>query len=203
MQPLNVLVGCEQSCVVRDAFAKLGHNAWSCDLLEAEGNHYQCDVVEVMDWGCWDLFIVHPSCQFLSSSGLHHNKNNPDRQLKTEEAVLFAKKVWNAKVAKICMENPIGRLGTTIGKATQIIQPHQFGHDASKSTCLWLKGLPKLIETKHIAPRIVDGKPRWANQTDSGQNRLPPSADRWKIRSRTYYGIAEAMASQWGGICSL
>lgn len=217
----RVLIGCESSGIVRDAFSAIGCKAWSCDLLPTErpGNHIQGDVLEVMDED-WDLFIVHPSCQYLSSSGLHRNKNNPERTAKTEEAVEFAKKVFAAKSKRVCMENPVGRLGTTIGKASQIIQPYNFGHDASKTTCLWLRGLPLLTPTKFIEPRWVccgetlpegvgkyccpncngENKPlqRWANQTDSGQNRLSPSADRWKDRSRTYQGIADAFADQWG-----
>ena len=104
-----------------------------------------------------------------------------------------------APVPLIAIENPIGCISTRIRKADQTIQPYQFGHDASKATCLWLKGLPPLEPTQYVEPRIVNGRKRWGNQTDSGQNRLPPSADRWKIRSETYIGIAEAMANQWGG----
>jgi hypothetical protein len=99
------------------------------------------------------------------------------------------------------LENPIGCISTRIRKPDQTIQPHQFGHNASKATCLWLKGLPLLTPTKHMTPRLVDGRKRWGNQTDSGQNKLPPSADRWKIRSETYKGIADAMANQWNKLC--
>jgi hypothetical protein len=106
----------------------------------------------------------------------------------------------DAPIERIALENPIGCISTQIRKPTQTIQPWQFGHDASKATCLWLKGLPALTPTQTIAPRMVDGRKRWANQTDSGQNRLPPSADRWKIRSETYQGIADAMAAQWGNL---
>lgn len=114
------------------------------------------------------------------------------------EALDFVRRLLDADIPRIALENPISIISSKIRKPDQIIQPWQFGHDASKSTCLWLKGLPKLVPTSLVAPRIVYGKKRWANQTDSGQNRLPPSEDRWKIRSETYSGIAEAMAVQWG-----
>lgn len=148
----------------------------------------------------WDLMIAHPPCTYLCSSGLHWNKRRPERALLTEESLDFVRLLMNAPIPRIAIENPIGCIGTRIRKADQTIHPHQFGHDASKATCLWLKGLPLLVPTAHVAPRLVDGKKRWANQTDSGQNSLPPSDDRWKIRSATYAGIAEAMATQWGAL---
>jgi hypothetical protein len=129
---------------------------------------------------------------------LHWNKRIPGRDALTQDALAFVAKLLSADISKIALENPVGRIGTAIRPADQIIQPHQFGHDASKQTALWLKGLPKLQATKSVEPRIINGKKRWANQTDSGQNKLAPSADRWKIRSTTYQGIAEAMADQWG-----
>lgn len=251
---MRVLVACEYSGRVRDAFRARGHDAWSCDLLPSEspGLHYQGDVRHLLDgWvpvrftgGCdpegegvcrvsgddvaecsrigptqdgveyldttyglfarpisnphWDLMVAHPPCTYLSSSGLHWNKRDPSRAKKTEEALEFVRLLLGASIPRIALENPVGRIGTAIRKADQIIQPWQFGDDASKSTCLWLKGLPPLQPTKIIEPRIVNGKKRWSNQTDSGQNRLGPSEDRWKIRSETYLGIAEAMAEQWG-----
>lgn len=199
---MNVLVACEFSGVVRDAFAKLGHNAWSCDLLPAEGHHLQEDVLTMLDVFKWDLMIAHPPCTYLSSSGLHWNKrgrmvDGRPRQELTDEAIEFCKKLMSADIPHIAMENPIGCLSTKYRKPDQIIQPYEFGHDASKRTCLWLKNLPKLTPTKYIPPRIVEGKERWSNQTDSGQNRLGPSSDRWALRSVTYSGIAEAMAQQW------
>jgi hypothetical protein len=197
---VRVLVACESSGVVRDAFIAAGHEAMSCDLLptESPGPHYQGDVLDLLA-DDWDLMIAHPPCTYLCSSGLHWNKRVPGRAQLTEEALEFVKRLMYAPIPKIAVENPIGAIGTRIKKATQTIHPWQFGHDASKATCLWLKGLPPLLPTKIVEPRIVDGKKRWGNQTDSGQNKLPPSADRWKIRSRTYEGIGAAMAAQWGG----
>lgn len=201
---MKVLVACEFSGVVREAFRRRGHDAWSCDLLpsEIEGPHIQGDVLEVLDRG-WDLMIAHPPCTYLCSSGLHWNKRIPGREELTHEAMLFVLNLMGEgfvenTIPRIALENPVGRIGTAYRKADQIIQPWQFGEDASKSTCLWLKGLPLLKPTGLVEPRIVKGKKRWANQTDSGQNRLGPSEKRWAERSRTYEGIAEAMAEQWG-----
>lgn len=199
---MRVLVACEYSGTVRDAFRAAGHYALSCDLLptDVDGPHYQGDVRDIINDG-WDIMIAHPPCTYLCSSGLHWNKRVEGRAAKTEEALEFVQFLLDAPIPRIALENPIGCIGTRIRKADQTIQPWQFGHDASKSTCLWLRGLPVLVPTEIIEPRIVDGKKRWANQTDSGQNRLPPSEDRWKIRSETYAGIAKAMANQWGDLC--
>ena len=200
---MRVLVACEYSGAVRDAFIRAGHYAASCDILPSEsplGDHYQCDVLTILDHD-WDLMIAHPPCTYLCASGLHWNKRRPERAQQTEEALDFVRRLLDAPIARIALENPIGCISTRIRKPDQTIQPHQFGHDASKATCLWLKGLPLLTSTKHIAPRVVDGRKRWGNQTDSGQNKLPPSADRWKIRSETYQGIADAMANQWSKSC--
>lgn len=145
----------------------------------------------------WDLMIAHPPCTYLCSSGLHWNTRRPERAKLTEDALEFVRLLLDAPVPHIALENPIGCIGTRIRKADQTIQPWQFGHDASKSTCLWLKNLPPLAPTHIIEPRMVNGKPRWGNQTDGGQNKLGPSADRWALRSLTYPGIAEAMADQW------
>lgn len=197
---MRVLVACEYSGAVRDAFIRAGHYAASCDLLPSEsplGDHYQCDVREILDHG-WDLMVAHPPCTFLCSSGLHWNKRRPERAQQTAEALEFVRMLLDAPIERIALENPIGCISTQIRKPTQTIQPWQFGHDASKATCLWLKNLAPLTPTKLIEPRMVGDRKRWANQTDSGQNRLPPSADRWKIRSETYQGIADAMANQWG-----
>lgn len=195
---MKILVACEYSGTVRDAFLARGHDAVSCDLLptDAPGPHYQGDVRDILADG-WDLMVAHPPCTYLCSSGLHWNTKRPERAQMTEEALQFVSMLLNAPIHRIALENPIGCISTRIRKPDQTIQPYQFGHDASKSTCLWLKNLPPLVPTQHIAPRIVAGKKRWANQTDSGQNKLPPSADRWKIRSETYAGIAAAMAMQW------
>lgn len=191
---MRVLVACEFSGIVRDAFAALGHDAWSCDLLPTErpGNHIQGDVLAILDGG-WDLMIAHPPCTYLASSGLHWNKRRPERTAKTEEALEFIRQLLAAPIPRIALENPIGCISSRIRKPDQIIQPWQFGEDASKATCLWLKGLAKL------EPTGIVSKARYANQTASGQNRLSPSPDRWKERSRTYQGIADAMAAQWSG----
>lgn len=201
---MKVLVACESSGIVRDAFRALGHDAMSCDLLPCDvpGPHYQGDVRDILGDG-WDLLIAHPPCTYLCSSGMHWTTRGlRDPQL-TEEAIAFVQLLMDVPIARIAIENPVGAISTRIRPADQYIQPYQFGDDASKKTGLWLKGLPLLRQTCAIAPRIVNGKPRWSNQTDSGQNKLPPSADRWKARSQTYQGIAAAMAAQWGGKLSV
>jgi hypothetical protein len=152
------------------------------------------------------MAILHPPCTYLCSSGLHWNSRRPERAVKTEEALQFVRDLVRASehISRICVENPVGRISSVLGRITQIIQPHDYGEDASKATCLWLRGLPPLRPTGFVDPRWVkrNGKllPRWANQTDSGQNKLPPSDDRWQKRSRTYPGIARAMADQWGNL---
>jgi hypothetical protein len=197
---VKILVACEYSGRVRDAFRAAGHDAWSCDLLPCDADpayHIQGDVVPLLGQG-WDLMVAHPPCTYLCSSGLHWNKRVEGRQAKTEAALDFVRTLLSCPIPRVAIENPVGCISTRIRKPDQTIQPWQFGHDASKATCLWLKGLPLLRPTAIISPRMVAGRPRWANQTDSGQNRLGPSADRWKIRSETYSGIATAMAQQWG-----
>ena len=203
---MRVLVACECTGTVRDAFLAAGVDAWSCDLkpTEVPGPHIQGDALKVLRWG-WDLMVCHPECRYLSSSGLFRNIGNPERQRKTEEALAFALALWNAPIPFIALENPVGRLGTTIGRAQQMIQPYEFGHDASKRTCLWLKGLPPLViraEDRRAGRQVTDprnGKlvERWANQTDAGQNRLGPSEDRSAKRAATYPNIAAAMARDW------
>lgn len=198
---MRVLVACESSGAVRDAFAARGHDATSCDLLPSVtlGNHYTGDVRDILYDG-WDILIAHPPCTYLSVSGMHWTTRGlRDPQL-TEDALAFVRLLMAAPITRICIENPVSVISTRIRRPDQIIQPYQFGHDASKKTCLWLKGLPPLAPTRMVAPRIVQGRPRWANQTDSGQNRLAPSPDRWRLRSQTYPGIAAAMADQWGQI---
>jgi hypothetical protein len=192
---MKVLVACEFSGVVRDAFIARGHNAISCDLLATEvpGPHHQGDVSEILGDG-WDLMVAHPPCTYLAGSGLHWNKRRPERAALTEEALEFVQLLLDAPVPRIALENPVGCISTRIRKPDQIIHPWQFGHDASKATCLWLKGLP-LLEATDVLPGGRGA--RRANQTASGQNKLSPSKDRWKLRSLTYPGIAEAMASQW------
>lgn len=199
---MNVLVACEFSGIVRDAFIALGHNAWSCDLepTEKPGPHFRGDAIEVLHGYEWDLVIAHPPCTYLCSSGLHWNNRTPGRAEKTEEALVFVKQFMDADVERIAIENPVGCISTRIRPYDQVIQPYDFGDDASKKTCLWLKNLPILKPTCRVLGRTVGGKERWANQTDSGQNRLGPSDTRAADRSRTYPGIAAAMASQWGGV---
>ena len=193
---MKVLVACEFSGIVRDAFARRGHSAWSCDLLPSDtpGKHIQGDIREMFQFQ-WDLMIAHPPCTFLCSSGLHWNKRRPERAEQTEEALEFVRLLLDANIPRIALENPIGCISTRIRKPDQVIQPWQFGHPESKATCLWLKGLPKLKPT-NILPLPSSG--RWDNMTPSGQNKLGPSPDRWKERAKTYIGIAEAFAEQWG-----
>jgi len=250
---VRVLVACECSGVVRDAFRARGHDAWSCDTKPSESwqpvvfaadlpkcdccedawcpkhnqhfadcpclgptqddvqyreiplghyvggvlegsAHFQCDVREVINRG-WDLMIAHPPCTYLSVSGLHWNKRRPGRDKLTEEALDFVRFLMDAPIPRIAIENPVSCISTRIRKPSQIIQPWQFGEDASKATCLWLKQLPPLMPTK-----ILPGgrKARRANQCPSGQNKLGPSPERAAERAKTYPGIAAAMAEQWG-----
>lgn len=232
---MKVLVACEFSGIVREAFRKRGHDAWSCDLLPTEipGNHIQGDVLAILKDG-WDLMIAHPPCTYLSVSGLHWNKRIEGRQAKTEAALEFVRKLLDAEIPKICLENPVSCISTRIKKPAQIINPWMFGHDESKQTCLWLKHLPMLSATLTVVrPAWIpcpndcgdfwcqrhslhtadcecppleewieqDDDPyeiRYSNQTPSGQNKLGPSPTRAMDRSRTYQGIADAMAEQWG-----
>lgn len=194
---MRVLVACEYSGTVRRAFAARGHDAWSCDLLSADDgspNHIKGDVLPVLRQG-WDLMVAHPPCTYLAVSGLHWNKRVPGRAEKTLEALAFVRELLYAPIDRIALENPVSCISTHTRKPDQIIQPWWFGDDASKKTCLWLKGLPLLRETNRLQG---DARTRRANQTPSGQNKLGPSPDRWKLRSKTYPGIAAAMADQWG-----
>ena len=197
---LKVLIACESSGTVRDAFRRLGHVAMSCDILPTDvpGPHYQGDVLDILDQG-WDLMIAHPPCTYLSSSGMHWTTRGLRDPKLTEDALEFVQTLLNAPIDKIALENPVGCISTRIRPADQYVHPHQFGDDASKKTGLWLKNLPKLTPTNQVPPRIIQGKERWANQCDSGQNKLGPSDDRWKERSKTYDGLADAIAQQWGG----
>ena len=195
---MKILIACEFSGIVRDCFIAMGHDAVSCDTLptEALGPHHQGDVLEILDQG-WDMMIAHPPCTYLSSSGLHWNKRQPERALKTEDALLFVKALWDAPIERVCIENPVGCINTRLSfmPKPQYIQPYDFGEDASKKTGLWTRGLPPLVGEEKIEPRIVKGLPRWDNQSDAGQSRLG-GGDGHK-RSVTYFGIAYAMASQW------
>jgi len=196
---MRVLVACEYSGAVRDAFIRAGHYAASCDLLPSEsplGDHYQCNVMDIIDHG-WDLMVAHPPCTYLSVSGMHWTTRGLRDPKLTEDALDFVKLLMDAPIKRIAIENPVSIISSRIRKPDQIIQPWWFGHDASKKTCLWLKNLPLLTPTNILEG---DNKTRRANQTASGQNKLPPSADRWKLRSMTYPGIADAMAQQWGSI---
>jgi len=181
---MKVLIACEYSGKVRDAFLRAGHDALSCDLLPTDvpGPHYQGNVMDILTDG-WDLMIAHPPCTHLAVSGARWFK---DKQAEQAGALAFVRLLLDAPIERIALENPISIISSRIRKPDQIIQPWQFGHGETKATCLWLKGLPKLQPTN-----IVDGR-------EARIHKLPPSADRWKIRSETYQGIAQAMASQWG-----
>ena len=181
---MKILIACEFSGVVREAFKKKGHDVWSCDLLDSEipGNHYKGDVFDIIDDG-WNLMIAHPPCTHLAVSGARHFHK---KQKEQKEALEFVSKLMNADIGKIAVENPVSIISSKIRKPDQIIQPWQFGHGETKATCFWLKNLPYLLPTK-----IVEGR-------EQRVHKMPPSKDRWKNRSRTYAGIAEAMADQWG-----
>lgn len=200
---MRVLVACEYSGVVRDAFKDAGHYAMSCDFLPTDqpGLHFQGDVLEILDQD-WDLMIAHPPCTHLAVSGAAHFAAKQASGVQ-QEALDFVRQLLEAPIPRIALENPISIISSRIRKPDQIIQPYNFGHDVSKQTCLWLKGLPPLVPTKYMEPRLVttpSGKiaKRWGNQCDNfGHDKLPPSPDRWKLRSATHKGIAEAMAEQW------
>lgn len=180
---MRVLVACEFTGTVRDAFRRAGHDALSCDFLatEAPGPHYQGDVLDIIDSG-FDLMIAHPPCTHLAVSGARWF---PDKQQEQAEALAFVRALMTAPIPRICIENPVSIISSHIRQPDQIIQPWQFGHGETKATCLWLKNLPPLQPTN-----IVDGR-------EPRVHLLPPSPDRWKLRSATYTGIAEAMADQW------
>lgn len=193
---MRVLIACEYSGTVRDAFADRGHDAWSCDLLPSDtvGNHYQGDVRDILD-DEWDLMIAHPPCTHLAVSGARWFK---DKQSEQAEALDFVRLLLDAPIPRIALENPVSIISSKIRKPNQIIQPYEYGHEATKTTCLWLKNLPPLMPTnivgkgKRHVTKSGKSLPEWYN--------LPPSADRWKIRSATFSGIAEAMADQWGSL---
>ena len=182
---MRVLIACEYSGRVRDAFIERGHYALSCDLLESEvpGPHYQGDVRDVLYDG-WDLMIAHPPCTHLAVSGARHFEEKRKSGVQ-QEALDFVRLLLDAPIDKIALENPVSIISTQIRKPDQIIQPWMFGHGETKATCLWLKGLPLLVATD-----VVDGR-------DDRIHKMPPSPNRWKNRSRTYLGIAKAMAAQW------
>ena len=192
---MRILIACEYSGAVRDAFRAKGHEAVSCDLLPTDvpGPHYQGDVFDIINDG-WDMMIAHPPCTHLAVSGARWFK---DKQTEQAEALEFVRRLMNAPIQFIAIENPVSIISSRIRKPNQIIQPWMFGHEATKTTCLWLQGLPELQPTDMVGKgeRHVtkSGKslPKWYN--------MPPSPDRWKERSRTFPGIASAMADQWGG----
>lgn len=186
---MRVLVGCEFSGVVREAMRRRGHDAVSCDLLPAEDgspHHVQADVLTLLADG-WDLAVFHPPCTRLTVAGARWFKG---REVEQAAAIAFAEALSSAPIPRVALENPIGVLSTRsmLGKPSQIVQPWQFGHGETKATCLWLRGLPPLVPTNVVSGRVAR------------VHRLPPSPDRWKLRSRTYQGIADAMAEQWGGL---
>ncbi len=181
---MKVLIACEYSGRVRDAFLRAGHDAMSCDLLptESTGPHYQGDVRDIIGSG-WDLMIAHHPCTHLAVSGSRWFKDKAQEQ---SDALAFVRELMVAPIPKIAIENPVSVISSRICKPDQIIQPWQFGHGETKATCLWLKGLPKLTPTN-----VVEGR-------EAKVHRMPPGPDRWKNRSRTYLGFAAAMADQWG-----
>lgn len=244
-RPLNVIIGMERSGIVRDAFRRLGHEAWSCDLIgpdhdewpretaagpqEWPNYHYEGDVRwytrdGLTPWGePWDIAIFHTDCTFFTNSAAwalrdpdferypgvgYHQRVKPEtltgaaRRAARETDAALVRELKALPIKRKCFENPRGYMSTILGAPTQAIQPNWFGHDASKETCLWLEDLPPLHGTRYILPRMVGGKPRWANQTDSGQNCLSPGAGRAMARAETYRGVADAMAAQWGGAVS-
>jgi hypothetical protein len=185
---MKVLIACEYSGRVRDAFIARGHDALSCDLLptEVEGPHYQGSVFDVLHQG-WDLMIAHPPCTHLAVSGARHFAAKQASGVQ-QEALEFVRMLLDAPIPRIALENPVSIISSRIRKPDQIIQPWQFGHGETKATCLWLKGLPLLTPTN-----IVEGR-------EAKVHRMPPGPNRWKERSRTYRGIAAAMATQWGPV---
>ena len=198
---MRVLVACEYSGRVRDAFIRHGHEAMSCDILptDSSGPHYQGDVQNILGDN-WDLMIAHPPCTYMTNSGVTWLHKDPTRWAKLDDAAAFFKMLLDAPIKKIAVENPImhkyakERIGGV--KQTQVIQPWMFGHTEQKATCLWLKNLPPLVPTNDVKAEMLQ-------LPDNERQRLhylPPSADRWKLRSTTYMGIAEAMANQWGAL---
>lgn len=241
----RIIVGCEESQAVTIAFRKLGFEAYSCDIKDCSGGHPEWhikdDIFNVLRSNFWDAGIFFPDCTYLTISAEwaykdpdykrypkvgYHQKvkastlTGADRREAREEALSFVKRLWNSDIENVAIENPVGVLGTRWKKQTQVIQPYEFGDNASKKTCLWLKNLPLLKPTNYIEGRFVccgldieevlgkygcpncegenTAKRRWGNQTNSGQNKLPPTVNRAELRSKTYPGIAKAMAEQWG-----
>jgi hypothetical protein len=192
---MRVLIACERSGVVRRAFAALGHDAWSCDLEPADDGsprHIQGDALALARAQPWDLMIAHPPCTYVAASGWHRTVRGLRPASATDAAIAFFHALARlAAIPRRALENPVGVISSRLGPPTQIVQPWQFGDDASKATCLWLYGLQPLQPTQILR------RHRYANQTASGQNRLSPGPDRARLRSQTYPGLAAAMAEQW------
>ena len=195
---MKVLVACEYSGIVRDAFTSKGHDAWSCDILptESPGNHFQGDILEHLDKG-WDLMIAHPPCTHLAVSGARWFTEGRKPWSLQIEALDFVRKLLAAPINKIALENPVSVISTKIRKPNQIIQPFEYGHDVTKRTCLWLKNLPNLKPTKIVKPDIVLVNGKKMSRMHYESFKLP-SKERSKVRSKFYTGIAKAMADQWG-----
>lgn len=196
---MKVLVACEFSGIVREAFKSKGHDAWSCDLLPSEiaGNHIQDDVLNILNGG-WDIMIAHPPCTYLSAMGIWWNSKRPERWLLTYDAMEFVKKLWDAPIEKVVIENPVGYLNKHWMKPTQIIHPWQFGQSYSKPTCLWIRNLSQLIPTcivdkgEFYTKKNGSRMAKWSHITSGTRKE-----ERARIASRTFTGIANAMAEQW------
>ena len=204
---MRIAVLMETSGKIREAFIKKGHDVVSVDLLDSDDDsehHRKMDVLDFLseDFSLFDLIIAHPTCTKVCVSGNHVYAEGKQKYQERIDSVEWIQRLWDKCVTranKVCFENPVGVLSSMsdLPKA-QYIQPYDFGHDASKKTGLFLHNLPRLEKANYFEPRIVGGKNRWGNQTDSGQNKLAPSKNRWKLRSETYQGIADSMADQWG-----
>lgn len=200
---MRVLVACEYSGTVRDAFRARGHDAWSCDILPTDADprwHIQGDAIEIAYGQPWDLMIAHPPCTYLTNSGVTWLHKDPARWAKLDEGAAFFKDLYEAPIERIAVENPIMHkyAKERIGGITQsqVIQPWMFGHTEQKATCLWLRNLPLLTETNNVKAAML----ALPNNERQRLHYLPPSADRWKLRSTTFAGIAQAMADQWGNL---
>ena len=201
---MKILVACEFSGTVRDAFARFGHDAWSCDILPSDrgGQHLQDDALRVAYNGRWDLMVAHPPCTYLTVAANKWMRPEfaqrfPNRAQHREDAIEFFMALMNAPVKQIAVENPIGVISSRYRKPDQVVQPWMFGHGETKATCLWLKGLPRLI------PTHIDGDmfaPETPVEREQRLHNLPPSPTRWMERSKTFQGIADAMATQWGNV---
>lgn len=209
------MVGCEESQAVCLSFRELGYEAFSCDIKPCSGGrpewHLQMDVFEAIKTKEWDVGIFFPDCTYLTCSAEWAYKDGPYHQMVKSDTLVgserqdarkmaskFFVELYNCGIPHIAIENPVGVMSSIFRKPDQVIQPYMFGDDASKKTCLWLRSLPLLVGASYVQPRLVNGRPRWSNQTDSGQNKLPPSSNRAELRSKTFHGIAKAMATQWG-----